>query len=146
MTLTCPHCGQRVLLRLGVHLSPRRADVFDAIARQSKYGGIQGRALSAMFGGVRCVRVHISDINKLVRAKGWEIVCEREGCARGFYRLRRRQHERPTIRSVRSATRRTQHRPGYQPCSGRADAEHSQARSAAGAVRARALPERAHGF
>lgn len=91
MTLYCPHCGQRVLLRLGVHLSPRRADVFDAIARQSKYGGIRADALAAMFGKLTLVRVHINHINKLLAPNGWQIVCEREGCAMGFYRIKKRR-------------------------------------------------------
>ena len=85
----CPRCGQRVLLRLGVLLSPRRADVFDAIQRQNRYGGIRSDALAGMFGNSNVVKVHISQINKILALKGYRIVCEREGCAKGFYRIRR---------------------------------------------------------
>ena len=86
MTLSCPRCGQRVVLRLGALLSPRRADVFDAIKQQNKYGGIRSDVLAGMFKGDKCVQNHIKDINKLLN--GWQIVCERKGSARGFYRIR----------------------------------------------------------
>jgi hypothetical protein len=90
VTLYCPGCGQLVLLRLGVHLSPRRADVFDAIQRQSKCGGIRADALAGMFAkSPACMKVHINQINKLLAAKGWQIICQREGCSKGFYRIRR---------------------------------------------------------
>jgi len=85
----CPCCGQRVMLRLGVLLSPRRADVFDAIERQSNYGGIRSDALAGMFGGSNVVKVHVNQINKILAPKDWRIVCEREGSAKGFYRIRR---------------------------------------------------------
>lgn len=39
---TCPHCGQRMLTRLGVQLSPRQADLFDLIYRSSGGGGSPG--------------------------------------------------------------------------------------------------------
>lgn len=34
----CPHCGQRMLTRAGVALSPRQADVFDMIQRRGAAG------------------------------------------------------------------------------------------------------------
>ncbi len=36
---TCPHCGQRMLTRLGVQLSPRQADLFDLIENATPRGG-----------------------------------------------------------------------------------------------------------
>ena len=88
MTLYCPHCGQRVLLRLGADLSPRQADVFDVIERQTKRGGIRSDVLAGMFkGGDGCLKVHISNINKKLAPNGWQIVCERRGCKMGFYRI-----------------------------------------------------------
>lgn len=99
MTLACPHCGQRVLLRFGVILSPRRADVFDAIYNQNNYGGIRADALKAMFGSISVVRVHISAINKALATTSWIIVCE--GSSKGFYRIRKRFD----IRRKRHATR-----------------------------------------
>ena len=90
MTLYCPHCGQRVLLRLGAMLSRRETDVFDAVKGQSKYGGIRSDVLAGMFrGGEGCLKVHICNINKKLRPHGWAIVCDREGSARGFYRVGR---------------------------------------------------------
>jgi len=86
MTHYCPKCGQRVLLRYGVHLSPRRADIFDVIKRASKYGGVSSLNLEGMF-GKNVVKVHVSDINKLLTNVGYAIICSRTGCARGFYRL-----------------------------------------------------------
>jgi hypothetical protein len=85
------------MLRLGVLLSPRRADVFDVIKRQNRSGGIRSDILAGMFGGEKCVRVHISNINKLLAAKDWRIVCERVGAERGFYRVR---HINGTARKI----------------------------------------------
>jgi hypothetical protein len=86
----CPCCGQRVLLRLGVLLSPRQADVFDVIQRQNKCGGIRMDTLADLFKGNRgCLKVHISNINKKLALRGWRIVCEREGSTKGFYRIKR---------------------------------------------------------
>ena len=34
----CPHCGQRVLMRHGVKLSPLAADLFDMIERSGERG------------------------------------------------------------------------------------------------------------
>jgi hypothetical protein len=35
---TCPQCGQRLLMRHGVRLSPRLADIFDVIERRGEFG------------------------------------------------------------------------------------------------------------
>jgi hypothetical protein len=80
------------LRRLGVLLSPRQADVFDVIARQSKYGGIRTDVLAGMFrGGEGCLKVHISNINKKLEATPWRIGCDRDGCkGKGFYRIKKR--------------------------------------------------------
>lgn len=95
MTLYCAKCGQRVLLRLGVLLSPTRADVFDAIQRQSKYGGIRVDTLAHMFAKTpACMKVHINHINKILRPKHWEIVCERQGSSKGFYKVKRLEEKR----------------------------------------------------
>jgi hypothetical protein len=97
MTVYCPHCGQRVLIRLGAMLSPREVDVFDVIARQSESGGIRSDVLADMFkGGQGCLKVHVSNINKKLNRNGWQIVCEREGSAKGFYRIRQERQRRGT--------------------------------------------------
>lgn len=87
MTLYCSHCGQKILLRHGVQLSPRRAEIFDVINHHNKRGGIRSDVLANQFGGSNCVKVHVNHINKLLR--GWEIFCQREGSGKGFYRIRR---------------------------------------------------------
>lgn len=46
----CPHCGQRMLVRHGVQLSPKLADIFDAIERCGKFG-ISKEELGVMFYG-----------------------------------------------------------------------------------------------
>jgi hypothetical protein len=47
MIAICPHCGQRMLLRYGVRLTPHLADIFDAIARRGDHG-IAMEALAAV--------------------------------------------------------------------------------------------------
>jgi hypothetical protein len=44
----CPHCGQRVLIRYGVPLSPKLADIFDAVERAGRFG-ISKEELTVMF-------------------------------------------------------------------------------------------------
>jgi hypothetical protein len=102
----CPCCGQKVYLRRGAILSPRRADVFDMIDQQSKRGGIRSDVLIGLFG--KAVIVHVSDINKLLRPKGWEIFCAREGSARGFYKIRRIKNAVQPRNQARGASLRNQ--------------------------------------
>ena len=42
---TCPHCGQRMLMRHGVRLTPQLAGMFDIIS-DSKDRGVMADALS----------------------------------------------------------------------------------------------------
>ena len=65
----CPHCGQRMLIRHGVRLSPRLADIFDII-EHSGDRGVTEEVLSTIFYSGRssreaynCIRVNISHIN-----------------------------------------------------------------------------------
>ncbi len=44
----CPRCKQRVLVRLGVHLSPRQADIFD-IVWNSDTRGTTEEVLASIF-------------------------------------------------------------------------------------------------
>ena len=92
MTHYCPACGQRVLLRLGAMLTDREAEIFDLIKRQSKYGGIRSDALINGGGGRKVVAVHVCNINKKLAKQGWRIVCQREGSAKGFYRVVKQEH------------------------------------------------------
>ena len=69
MNDACPHCGQKVLVRLGVMLSPRLTEIFDVIERSWNR-----RTTREVFGwmfygnkskrdGQRCVAVSINHIN-----------------------------------------------------------------------------------
>lgn len=35
----CPHCGQRMMMRFGVRLTPKKADIFDMLLSRSRAGG-----------------------------------------------------------------------------------------------------------
>ena len=69
----CPTCHQRILIRHGVRLSPRLADIFDAIERREKAGEFE-EILAVMFYGGKpkrdaynAIKVNIAHINdKLV--------------------------------------------------------------------------------
>lgn len=65
----CPACGQRLLTRHGVELSPRLADLFDMIER-SEGRGVMPEVLADVFypgkpstAGRRCVAVNIHFLN-----------------------------------------------------------------------------------
>jgi len=99
-------------MRFGARLSPKQADIFDVIERQSGRsprhkrsgnGGIRSDVLASMFGGSNVVKVHISAINKLLMPQGWRIVCVSEGSAKGFYFVRRSKLvDRGTGRGIKS--------------------------------------------
>jgi hypothetical protein len=70
----CPACGQRVLIRHGVKLSPKLCDIFDVIDRATKRGGIDAESLAWILyptvsrsDAKRCIAVSVNHINdKLV--------------------------------------------------------------------------------
>ena len=65
----CPHCGQRMLIRHGVRLSPRLADIFDIIEHSGERGVTEEVLASIFYSGrsareaYNCVRVNVSHIN-----------------------------------------------------------------------------------
>jgi hypothetical protein len=83
VTETCPTCGQRMLVRHGVKLSPRLADFFDLI-EQSGERGVLAEVLAWVFypgkskrDALRCVYTninhlndHLVETNVMVRAAG----------------------------------------------------------------------------
>jgi hypothetical protein len=84
-SLVCPHCGARMLVRHGVRLPPKKADLFDMIERSSNIGSsLTQHALAEIFypsfsehHGKANVRVMVSQINDLfestdviIRARG----------------------------------------------------------------------------
>ncbi len=69
MSGTCPCCGQRLLTRHGVVLSPRLADLFDMIGNSGDRG-VMPEILAGVFypgkpstAGRRCVAVNIHFLN-----------------------------------------------------------------------------------
>ena len=74
MTDTCPHCGQRMLMRHGVRLPPRCADLFDMIEHSGKRG-VTREVLAWVFypgkskrDAERLVSVHINHINSFLES------------------------------------------------------------------------------
>src|SRR5215469_11560475 len=81
----CPYCGQRMLIRYGVLLSPQLADIFDAIARR-RQAGIDKEVLRFLFwpnqakaDGYRCLIQAIHRINSLLVSTDYRIVSTRFG-------------------------------------------------------------------
>ncbi len=77
-TWTCPCCHQRVLLRHGVRLSPKQADIFDAI--NARRDGIEPEVLCWMFWGdkpkreaQRVLYVTIHQINDMLGSTGIKV-------------------------------------------------------------------------
>ena len=85
---TCPACGQRVLVRHNVWLSPLLADIFDAIERTG-IDGIPPRELAVMFYGEdtksarRVVAVNVNHLNKKLAGAALHI----GSAAYGVYRV-----------------------------------------------------------
>ena len=87
----CPSCGQRLLMRHGIKLSPKKADLLDAIEDASKgRGGIEISVLVGMlYPGVSKqvalarLRVQISQLNSLLLSTNHRVVSPR----RGLYRF-----------------------------------------------------------
>ena len=80
MNETCPHCGQRMLARHGVQLSPREADLFDLVEGATRgRGGIDINVLGWTWAGdkptpnqrnlVKTTICHIND--KLAGTSVW---------------------------------------------------------------------------
>lgn len=79
----CPCCGQRVLIRLGVRLSPRLADIFDMIER-SGLSGVASEVLIGVFYPDRpceaaraCLKSNISHLNVMLAETDFEVRASR---------------------------------------------------------------------
>ena len=90
MAGVCPHCGQRMLVRHGVRLSPLLADLFDMIARSE--AGVEAEVLAGVFypgkaraAGLRTLRVNIHHLNDRLVETDFRVH------ATGPYRLQRRK-------------------------------------------------------
>jgi hypothetical protein len=70
MIAVCPHCGQRMLLRFGVRLSPHLADIFDMIERAGDRGVRIESIVGALYAGKptaaarQAVKTNIIHINE----------------------------------------------------------------------------------
>jgi hypothetical protein len=89
----CPCCGQRVLIRHGVRLSPRLADLFDMIER-SGANGVASDVLIGVFYPDRalaaaraCLKSNISHLNAVLAETEFEVRAGRYQP----YRVKRRQ-------------------------------------------------------
>jgi DNA-binding CsgD family transcriptional regulator len=71
---TCPHCHQPIRgLRLGVYMSPRRAEIFDLI-RSAGEAGISCASVAERLGITHnTVRSHVMQINDMLEETGYRI-------------------------------------------------------------------------
>lgn len=89
----CPHCNQRMLMRHGVQLSPREADLFDLIAAR-KNDGIHMDVLAWTWAGAsksaaaqrNLVKTTIYHINERLAAT--DVLIKGEGRHPVIYRVR----------------------------------------------------------
>ena len=90
MTEVCPACGQPLLMRHGIRLQRKKADLLDVIEKYTKQGyGIELDRLAWLTypddpRSIACqrVRVHINQLNDLLEATDCRVV-NRDG----FYRV-----------------------------------------------------------
>ena len=93
----CKCCGQRLLVRHGVQLSPLLADLLDMVERTGK-AGISCETLAGIFypgksdfDGRNCVRTNVSHLNARLAETDFEV--RAPGYKReSVYRLIRRQN------------------------------------------------------
>jgi hypothetical protein len=92
----CSHCGQRLLLRHGVQLSPLLADIFDMVER-SDTRGITCEVLCGVFypgrpraAAKRCMRVNIDHLNIKLAETEIEVRAARSSRQEEPYRVQRK--------------------------------------------------------
>ncbi len=82
MTEVCPACGQPVLVRHGIRLQRKKAELLDLIERHTAHGGIALNRLAwltypddpRLIARQRRVRVHINQLNDLLQATDYRVV------------------------------------------------------------------------
>ena len=82
MTEVCPACGQPVLVRHGIRLQRKKAELLDLIERHTAHGGIALNRLAwltypddpRLIARQRRVRVHINQLNDLLQATDCRVV------------------------------------------------------------------------
>ena len=89
---TCPHCGQRMLMRHGVRLSPKLADIFDLIEASRPRSITREVLADVLFPGrnrrkaMKCVSVHINHLNDFLEPTDFRVRMNGEARA---YRVQR---------------------------------------------------------
>jgi hypothetical protein len=91
MTRRCECCGQPIVTRLGVRLTPLKADLFDLVEKSGKAGisaeALAERVLAPHQRSRNTVNQHIYQINDLLGSTDYEL---RAGQGGGrVYRLKR---------------------------------------------------------
>jgi hypothetical protein len=92
----CPTCGQRVLTRHGVRLSPRLADLFDMIEHSAERGTLCETLAWVFYPGKstrdakRCVITNINHLNSFLEETGVRIDGGHIGSEPKPYRVVRR--------------------------------------------------------
>jgi hypothetical protein len=87
----CPQCGQRMLTRVGMQLSPRQADIFDLITNSGDRGLEQEVLADVLspgkprYGAMRLVAVHVNNINPILEETNFAV--RKHGGKFGRYRL-----------------------------------------------------------
>ena len=83
MTEVCPACGQPILMRCGIRLQRKKAELFDVIEKYTRHGnGIELDRLAwltypddpRLIARQRRVRVHINQLNDLLEATDCRVV------------------------------------------------------------------------
>ena len=79
MSDSCPHCGQRMLIRHGVQLPPKLADIFDLI-EHSGDRGVLGEVLAWVFypdkpkrDAQKLIAVHVHRLNDLLCSTDFQV-------------------------------------------------------------------------
>ena len=87
MSDVCPHCGQKMLIRHGIKLSPKLADMFDMIARRAMDAETMAWVFypgKSMREAKRCIYVSINHINGHFASTDIRIASDTRG---GLYRV-----------------------------------------------------------
>lgn len=81
MTQRCPACGQPILMRHGIRLQRKKADLLDLIEKHTAHDGISLDRLAWLTypddprpAACQRVRVHINQLNDLLEASEWRVV------------------------------------------------------------------------
>ncbi len=111
MTDVCPHCGQRMLLRHGVKLSPKQADIFDHI-EHSGTRGVPPDVLAWVFypnstkrNAQLALQVHVNQLNDRMGEAGLQICNEERFAPYRVYTEKEAEQIRATRSNSKDAIR-----------------------------------------